>query len=168
MSDCDVDGWNEEYDEVKTGLIELYLNVKVRSKDEINKFTEDQLLEERDKLNDSSLIALINYVKSSIEILMNLKIEDYLEMKRIEKEEIKERKKLIMSVSSSVLSVDPPQDYEELIQKYEGDIRKHIRIEQQMKLHSESLQQKLEDKEKEITAIQKDLSSLKEEYDREK
>lgn len=168
MSDCEPDGWTENYDDVKTGLIELYLNVKVRSKDEINKFTEDQLLEERDKLNDSTLKALIGYIKSSIEILMNLKIEDYLEMKKIENEEIKEKKKLIMSVSSSVLSAEPPQDYEELIQKYEADIRKHIRIEQQMKLHSESLQQKLEDKEKEITAIQKDITTLKEEHEREK
>ena len=42
-----------------------------------------------------------------------------------------------------------PTIYEELIQKYEGDIRNHIRIEQQMKLHSDSVLNKLEDKEKE-------------------
>mmetsp|Transcript_15144 Transcript_15144/g.13287 ORF Transcript_15144/g.13287 Transcript_15144/m.13287 type:complete len:174 (+) Transcript_15144:338-859(+) len=41
-----------------------------------------------------------------------------------------------------------PTIYEELIQKYEGDIRNHIRIEQQMKLHSDSVLNKLEDKEK--------------------
>ena len=41
-----------------------------------------------------------------------------------------------------------PTIYEELIQKYEGDIRNHIRIEQQMKLHSDSVINKLEDKEK--------------------
>lgn len=41
-----------------------------------------------------------------------------------------------------------PAIYEELIQKYESDIRNHIRIEQQMKLHSDSVLNKLEDKEK--------------------
>ena len=39
-------------------------------------------------------------------------------------------------------------DYEKMIQKLEGDIRTHIRIEQQLKLHIESIQNKLEEKEK--------------------
>ena len=39
-----------------------------------------------------------------------------------------------------------PALYEELIQKYEGDIRNHIRIEQQMKLHSDSVVSKHEKK----------------------
>ena len=43
-----------------------------------------------------------------------------------------------------------PTIYEELIQKYEGDIRNHIRIEQQMKLHSDSVISKLEDREKQF------------------
>jgi predicted RNase H-like nuclease (RuvC/YqgF family) len=46
-----------------------------------------------------------------------------------------------------------PTIYEELIQKYEGDIRNHIRIEQQMKLHSDSVINKLEDKEKQYDKI---------------
>ena len=33
-----------------------------------------------------------------------------------------------------------PLDYEKIIQKLEGDIRNHIRIEQQLKLHIESVQ----------------------------
>lgn len=46
-----------------------------------------------------------------------------------------------------------PAIYEELIQKYESDIRNHIRIEQQMKLHSDSVLNKLEDKEKSYDKI---------------
>jgi hypothetical protein len=46
-----------------------------------------------------------------------------------------------------------PTIYEELIQKYEGDIRNHIRIEQQMKLHSDSVLNKLEDKERQYDKI---------------
>lgn len=46
-----------------------------------------------------------------------------------------------------------PTIYEELIQKYEGDIRNHIRIEQQMKLHSDSVINKLEDREKHFDKV---------------
>ena len=54
-----------------------------------------------------------------------------------------------------------PTLYEELIQKYEGDIRNHIRIEQQMKLHSDSVINKLEDKEKQYDKVFDKLKSLK-------
>jgi hypothetical protein len=43
----------------------------------------------------------------------------------------------------------PPHEYEEAIQKLEGDVRMHIRVEQQMRLHIENLQQKIEDTERE-------------------
>lgn len=36
-----------------------------------------------------------------------------------------------------------------MLQKLEGDVRTHIRIEQQMKLHIDTLTQKVEDMEKE-------------------
>ena len=44
----------------------------------------------------------------------------------------------------------PPREYEELVQKLEGDVRMHIRVEQQMRLHIENLQQQIEDLRKEI------------------
>ena len=37
---------------------------------------------------------------------------------------------------------------EKVLQKYEGDIRSHIRTEQQLKLYSDSLQETLEENEK--------------------
>lgn len=39
-------------------------------------------------------------------------------------------------------------EYEEIIQKLEADIRKHIRIQNQLKLHIESLQAKVDETEK--------------------
>jgi hypothetical protein len=38
-----------------------------------------------------------------------------------------------------------PLDYEKIIQKLESDIRSHIRVEQQLKLHIESIQSQLEE-----------------------
>jgi hypothetical protein len=72
------------------------------------------------------------------------------------------------SLSTKSFSTETLKDYEEVIQKFEGDIRKHIRIEQQMKLHSESLQQKIEDKEKEIDKINKGITTLKNDFISEK
>lgn len=156
MTENGSEQWYEDPEEIREKLIELFLNVKVRSKDEIKDFNEDKLDEEKNKLAETTIQALISYIKTSIEILMNLKIEDYLAMKKQEKE-MGKHDEVRLSSTESVLSNDPPQDYEEVIQKFEGDIRKHIRIEQQMKLHSESLQQKIEDKEKEIDQIQAEM-----------
>lgn len=63
--------------EVKKALIDLYLNVKVRSKTEIEAYTEAQLQEERQNLYEAEPEAIIEYIRTSIEILMNLKVEDY-------------------------------------------------------------------------------------------
>lgn len=54
-----------------------------------------------------------------------------------------------MSSSESFVSMDePPKDYELMLQKYEAEVRNHIKIEQQLKLHIECLQDKLEDADK--------------------
>ena len=52
------------------------------------------------------------------------------------------------TVSFHTFALDPPMEYEEIIQKLEADIRKHIRIQNQLKLHIESLQSKVDEKEK--------------------
>lgn len=39
-------------------------------------------------------------------------------------------------------------EYEQMIQKLEADVRNHIRVEQQLKLHIESIQNKLEEYER--------------------
>ncbi len=38
-----------------------------------------------------------------------------------------------------------PREYEKQIQKLEGDVRNHIRVEQQLKLHIEGMQQQFDD-----------------------
>ena len=43
-----------------------------------------------------------------------------------------------------------PKIYEEIIQQLENDIRKHIRIEHQLKLHIESVEDRVEELEKEL------------------
>jgi chromosome segregation ATPase len=53
------------------------------------------------------------------------------------------------SENESCTSIDePPSDYEKMLQKYEAEVRNHIKIEQQLKLHIECVQDKLEETEK--------------------
>jgi hypothetical protein len=44
--------------------------------------------------------------------------------------------------------MDLAKEHEKQLQKFEGDIRTHIRVEQQLKIHLDNVLQKLEDMEK--------------------
>ncbi|CAD8188636.1 unnamed protein product [Paramecium octaurelia] len=86
--------------------------------------------------------------------------------------------KLNLNDNSSQQSYHPEEEYEKLeqiIQKYEAEIRGHFSIEQQLKLYNDSLLQKIEDLEKshketieqlnkKIYALKKDLGKSTESY----
>ena len=55
----------------------------------------------------------------------------------------------------------PPEVYEEIMQGLEADIRKHIRIEHQLKLHIESVEDRVEELEREQDAFVKSISEMK-------
>jgi hypothetical protein len=61
---------------LKEAILELYLSVKIRSDDEIDNYTEEQFREEKRQMRNVDGFTLVDYIKSSIEILMNMKIED--------------------------------------------------------------------------------------------
>lgn len=63
--------------------------------------------------------------------------------------------------SSRSLIDEPPRVYEEMLQGLEADVRKHIRIEQQLKLHIESVESKLEELERENSKFIQETKSLK-------
>ena len=47
----------------------------------------------------------------------------------------------------------PPPAYESQLQVYEGEVRNHIKVEQQLKLHIEVLSDKIEEMEKEKSQL---------------
>lgn len=53
--------------------------------------------------------------------------------------------------SRSLLASDDYQDLEKLLQKYEAELREHVKIEQQMKIYSDSLEEKISEFETEKT-----------------
>jgi hypothetical protein len=85
-----------------------------------------------------SPFVILEYIKNSIDILINLKVEEKLESEKI----LNER---IFIANSNLSPKDYQNEYEFLLRKLESDIRTHIKIEHQLKLYSEGLQQRIED-----------------------
>ena len=84
-----------------------------------------------------SPFVILEYIKNSIDILINLKVEKKLESEKNANE-------------NNASLEDNQNEYEVLLRKLESDIRTHIKIEHQLKLYSEGLQQRIEDLEKEV------------------
>jgi hypothetical protein len=53
-------------------------------------------------------------------------------------------------------------EYEQQLQQYEAEVRNHIKIEQQLKLHIECIQDKLDDTEKTLKRYLQDRNEVKE------
>jgi hypothetical protein len=111
----------------KNALINLYLNLKYYSSNKKSQKKEEDI----EYLSSLNEISLIKYIKDSIDsIILEIvekKINDY-------------NKKSNEHIQ---------QDYEAMLIKYEKDIRGHIKTEHQLKLFADSLQNNIEDLEKE-------------------
>lgn len=62
---------------VRKAILELYLNVKIRSQEEIAQMTEDAIEKERARLGKVDTLDVIDYIKQSVEILMHMRIEEF-------------------------------------------------------------------------------------------
>ena len=112
----------------KDALINLYINLKHHSSNK--KYQKKQ--EDVEYLQSLNEINLIKYIKDSIDSIIL-----YMAEKKINDYNIKHSNENIQ------------QDYESMLIKYEKDIRGHIKTEHQLKLYADSLQNKIEDLEKE-------------------
>ena len=61
---------------LEEALVDLYLSVKIRSNEEIDAYNEEILAEERERLRETNPFTILEYIKTSIEILMNMKMEE--------------------------------------------------------------------------------------------
>ena len=105
---------------IEEELINFYLKVKVRSSPDVRP---NEARKEKEKFKGVDPLIIIEYIRTSVEIIMNMsqKPSDPNES----------------GIVGSARAV--PKDYEEIIQKLEGDVRSHIRVEQQMRLHIENI-----------------------------
>jgi hypothetical protein len=88
---------------LKEAIIELYLNVKVRSNEEITNYDETTFDKEKAKLREIQSHTVLDYIRSSIEILMNLKTEDQDNKKKDKKKSRENRSKYGFDQDSSEL-----------------------------------------------------------------
>jgi len=105
---------------MQEALVDLYLNVKIRSTEEINSYTEAKLDEERNSLKETDPLLLIEYIRASIEILLNMRSEENALIKTKDEEAV--------SVTSEKSVKEIPKLYEQQIIKLEEETRSHIRV----------------------------------------
>ena len=62
---------------VRKAIVDLYLNVKIRSQEEIQAMSDDLMEREKEKLAKVDTLDIIDYVKHSVEILMHMRIDEF-------------------------------------------------------------------------------------------
>ena len=102
---------------------------------------------ERKNLEKLPILEIINYIKISLYIIIQIKVREELE-----KNKDNSHKKIILEENAA-------EDYETLLRKEEAEIRQHICVEHQFKLHSENLEQKLMELENDNHILEKKIVS---------
>lgn len=143
---------------------------------QIDNFNEDQFGKERDRLLKFDSLTVLDYIRTSIEILMQMKLEEEKTVGAAKEDPQGESKKLTRKassisgtsqqnlqqqtpLSSTSKSIElPPKEYEQQLQLYEAEVRNHIKVEQQLKLHIEVLQEKIDDMEKEKDSLSREFA----------
>jgi hypothetical protein len=146
----------DQYELLREAILELYLSVKIRADEEIDNFTEAQLEKEKEGMKEVDGFTIVEYIKNSIEIMMNMKIE--------EQNDKKKSKHPIDSLSGTSSTSSIPaahEEYEKILRQLEAESRQHIQVEQQMKIHIECLQDKLDANSKKEEEVEKEQKKLK-------
>ena len=110
-------------DESKMQLIDLYLFLKIRKSEEIEKITKEDIENEKSNLIILPTSDIINYIKNSIETLIELKACEKYEEKVLNEESKKTYHNYENKNDENGLVL-----YEGMLIKAEKDIRKHIRV----------------------------------------
>lgn len=72
----------------------------------------DAIKEEKENLKKLNPIRILDYIRNSIDILIDVKVEERLEQLNVETKD----------------TVDKMNEYEPLLKKLESDIRQHIKV----------------------------------------
>jgi len=116
---------NESIEQAKDLLIKMYLQLKLKSEEEVLELSNEKIKEEKSYFKSFTLVELINSISKKINILIdvnsNLKYEEKI---RKQKEQNEKEKQYIFGDENKSLA----EQYEELLIKAENDIRKHIKV----------------------------------------
>ena len=109
--------------EIKNKLIDLYLFLKIRKSEELENITKEDIKNEKDSLAILPTTDIINYIKDSIEALIELKACEKYEEKILNDESKKKYRNTEDKNDENGLML-----YEGMLIQAEKDIRKHIRV----------------------------------------
>ena len=108
----------EQIEKAKRELSNLYISMKKKINNNVD--NEDIIFNTKQMLSKLTILDLIEYIKSSIDIIIDMKIKE-------DKEEIK------------LKNNNYDEDYESLLRREEVWIRKHIGIENQLRIDYNNL-----------------------------
>jgi len=139
---------------------------------------------EKHKLLKLNSFIIIEYIKSSINILVDLKVKEQLEsfftnfnpqsipnndinlinIKESIDYDLKERTKSSNSNNEKSNNSNSSfhNDYEDLLRKHESDIRNHIKVQHQYRIYSDNLKNKIEELERSKAEYKKTVANLQE------
>ena len=140
--------FNFNLDEIKEAIIDLYQNVKIRKQSETISIDDSYLNKEKLSLKNVSPLTLISYIKNHIELLIDVKVTEKLSLMNTDPS-------LLFSEYGSDIT---PTNYENLLRRYESDIRNYIKIENMLKIHIDELYYKIEQLEKNIELLKQKIS----------
>lgn len=151
---------------IRKELIDLYLDIKIRKNNEVkNKYNiikeklfidqivniSNEILEQEKKnLKNLPILDIIKYIKTSLNIIIQIKAKEEIEKYKEEKEN-----------KNNIINENAAEDYETLLRKEEAEIRQHISIEHQFKLHFENLAEKISELEDDNYILAKKIVSIK-------
>ena len=140
---------------LEDAIIDLYLSIKIRKQEEIEMYNDEIRKKEISILKRNCPLTIIDYIKTSIEILINLRVQE------------KVNESIRTSQNSNLGSPYSPKaetttnsssniQYEELLREMESELRKKAQRELQLKFKVEFLETKIKELERKIEEVTKD------------
>ncbi len=143
---------------IEDSLVDLYLKLKIRQEENFPSKEDHQI--EKNNLKKINPITIIDYIISTIDILINLKVEERFmkEKKTLSESENNFNSSLALIVNNNYYKHNLA--YENIIKELETQLRKMIKTEQYLKIQLCSLQSKYEHLEKKYEEMKINESKL--------
>lgn len=153
-------------EQLEDAIIDLYLSVKIRKQEEIESYNEDIRSKEISLLKRNNPITIIDYIKTSIEILINLRVQEKLN------ESISHsgsnNNKLLTNINESPTSIKMNHtinsssyvQYEEMLRELESELRKKATREIQLKYRIENQDTRVKELENKIKSLEEEKEKL--------
>ena len=127
--------YEKEIEKAKKELINLFFKLNATNKQEVNKLLliyyiikyyqieqlkQDNIIQKNLKLNEKTILDLINLIRDTIDMIISLKVNKKTE--------------------NYIINNDSIEEYEKLLRQVESELRKHIGNENQLKVQLEKMQ----------------------------